>query len=437
MAIPPLPGLSLSQMARTLYGGAAMFLAIYVLGSAISFLVHGLLARAIGAGSYGHFAYATHWMAVLLLFCNLGLKSTLTGLLAAYRAQRQWPLLRGLLRRATQWTTVASAGVVALALVALWLAPVGPDERARTLLLIALALPCMALADIWSAATRGLGAVTRSQLPASIVQHLLLGSLLLALWWHDRLQGGAADAGLAFLLATLGSCAVSGGLLWGQLRARVPPASPSYALRSWGDVASGNLLIALLQAARAPLVVVIAGAHVDAPQLGFLAAALKLANVAALGLTAVTGFASPLVARHFALGDTASLQRLGQLAARASFGLALLVALVLALAGEPLLGLFGSGFRAAYPVLLVLLAGELVAASAGPVSHFLTLTGHHHHASAIEAVTSALVLLLAVALIPQGGILGAAIAMAAGAAVRNIAMVLAVWRLHRLRLLVV
>lgn len=221
------------------------------------------------------------------------------------------------------------------------------------------------------------------------------------------------------------------------MRAWVPPAAPDYASRSWGDVASGNLLIALLQAARAPLVVVIAGAHVDAPQLGFLAAALKLANVAALGLTAVTGFTSPLVARHFALRDTANLQRLGQLAARASFGLALLVAVVLALAGEPLLGLFGSGFRAAYPVLLVLLAGELVAAGAGPVSHFLTLTGHHRHASAIEAVTSALVLVLAVVLIPQAGILGAAVAMAAGTAARNIAMVLAVWRLHRLRLLVV
>ncbi|MBL8339327.1 MAG: oligosaccharide flippase family protein [Rhodoferax sp.] len=166
MAIPPLPGLSLSQMARTLYGGAATFLAIYVLGSAISFLVHGLLARAIGPGSYGHFAYATHWMAVLLLFCNLGLKSTLTGLVAAYRAQSQWALLRGLLRRATQWTTGASAVVVALALAALWLAPVGPDERTRTLLLVALALPCMALVDIWSATTRGLGAVTRSQADA-------------------------------------------------------------------------------------------------------------------------------------------------------------------------------------------------------------------------------------------------------------------------------
>ena len=108
MALLPVPRLSLSRIARTLYGGAATFLAIYVLGSAISFLVHGLLARTIGAGSYGHFAYATHWMAVLLLLCNLGLKSTLTGFVSAYRAKEQWALLRGLLRRATQWTTAAS-----------------------------------------------------------------------------------------------------------------------------------------------------------------------------------------------------------------------------------------------------------------------------------------------------------------------------------------
>ena len=85
----------------------------------------------------------------------------------------------------------------------------------------------------------------------------------------------------------------------------------------------------------------------------------------------------------------------------------------------------------------MLLAGELVAASVGPVGYFLTLTGRHRAATWIEAGTSVLVLMLALVLIPRFGILGAAEAVALGATVRNIAMVVAVWRLHGLRSLIV
>ena len=68
--------LSDSGLAAVLYRGSAAFLAIYVVGSAISFGIHLLIARIFGAASYGHFAYATSWMAILILACNIGLKPT-------------------------------------------------------------------------------------------------------------------------------------------------------------------------------------------------------------------------------------------------------------------------------------------------------------------------------------------------------------------------
>src|ERR1043166_7910318 len=64
----------ISPLALNLYRGSAAFLVIYGLGSAISFGVHLLMARLLGAKSYGYFVYATSWMAILLLGCNIGLK---------------------------------------------------------------------------------------------------------------------------------------------------------------------------------------------------------------------------------------------------------------------------------------------------------------------------------------------------------------------------
>jgi O-antigen/teichoic acid export membrane protein len=80
-----------------------------------------------------------------------------------------------------------------------------------------------------------------------------------------------------------------------------------------------------------------------------------------------------------------------------------------------------------------LLCGELVAAAAGPVGFFMTMTNRQMSATLIEAATSAVALGLALVLIPGYGIFGAAVVVAAGSAVRNISMFVAVWRQLGLR----
>jgi O-antigen/teichoic acid export membrane protein len=152
-----------------------------------------------------------------------------------------------------------------------------------------------------------------------------------------------------------------------------------------------------------------------------------------LGLLGISGFASPLISQYFALGDFSKLQGLAHSAARGAFIAALAPALVLVGFGYDLLGLFGAGFTTAYTPLLVLLCGELVAAAAGPVGFFMTMTNRQMSATLIEAATSAVALGLALVLIPGYGILGAAVVVAAGSAVRNISMFVAVWRQLGLR----
>ena len=77
---------------------------------------------------------------------------------------------------------------------------------------------------------------------------------------------------------------------------------------------------------------------------------------------------------------------------------------------------------------MVLLCGEMIAAAAGPVGYFLTMTGGQMTATRIEAAASATAMALALVLIPRFGILGAAIAVAVGSALRNGWMFVAVWR---------
>ena len=105
-----------------------------------------------------------------------------------------------------------------------------------------------------------------------------------------------------------------------------------------------------------------------------------------------------------------------------------MTALVLIGFGDELLRLFGEGFETAYLPLLILLFGEFVAAATGPVGFFLTMTGRQLTATRIEAAASVIAVALALVLIPRDGILGAAIAVSAGSALRSAAMFVAVWR---------
>ena len=82
----------------------------------------------------------------------------------------------------------------------------------------------------------------------------------------------------------------------------------------------------------------------------------------------------------------------------------------LALAGKFILGLFGPDYIAAYPSLLVLLAGHALAAMLGPVASMLVLIERQYSAALILGITTLLNVALTMLLAHWFGALGAAFA---------------------------
>jgi O-antigen/teichoic acid export membrane protein len=88
----------------------------------------------------------------------------------------------------------------------------------------------------------------------------------------------------------------------------------------------------------------------------------------------------------------------------------LLTACGLALLGPFVLSLFGAGFKAGYPTLLVVLTGLVLRAASGPVEYLLNMTGHHRDTLRVYACAAVANIALNLVLIPAFGIIGAAIA---------------------------
>jgi O-antigen/teichoic acid export membrane protein len=86
-----------------------------------------------------------------------------------------------------------------------------------------------------------------------------------------------------------------------------------------------------------------------------------------------------------------------------------------------LLGLFGEEFVAGALTLQLLAAAQTVNVVFGPVGTALIMVGRERQVLAIEIVASSIAVLLALVLIPQLGMVGAAIGFASATVLRNTA----------------
>jgi O-antigen/teichoic acid export membrane protein len=103
--------------------------------------------------------------------------------------------------------------------------------------------------------------------------------------------------------------------------------------------------------------------------------------------------------------------------------------------GRTVLGWFGAGFVAAYPVLVVLCIANFIASVVGILAGFmLTLTGHQRQAAVIIVGSAAVNLALSLTLTHLFGSVGTATATTTTTLLRSGILAVYVWKLLRVRM---
>jgi O-antigen/teichoic acid export membrane protein len=176
--------------------------------------------------------------------------------------------------------------------------------------------------------------------------------------------------------------------------------------------------------------VALLGPIAGATEAGHYAIAAQLTAPFALVLAAAGASLSPTIAALHAGGEgQRERMRRGIVAASrvcALLGAAVAVALVVF--AEPLLGLFGAGFRDAAPTLRILAVAGLINALAPFNGAALVMTGNEDGAARAALLGLLLCAALSAALIPPWGATGAAVAFLVSIAGRNAATCAVAWR---------
>jgi O-antigen/teichoic acid export membrane protein len=416
---------------------SSVYLLLQILGAGLAYGGNVVLARLLGAAEFGAFTYVYNWRALLTVPGLFGLGGGTLRFVPAYAGQRAWSQLAGFLsfaRRAVLLASLATATVTALVVPFI---PGLPRELVPVFWWAAASLPLQVLILQTTNVLRGMNKVVSSQSPQLILQPLAQLALIAAF----VLVAGVGAHATGAMIAVFGSCAIVTALVLALERAAIPEearfAAPTYEPRMWMRSMAPLLWIQGVAMAMDRADVLVLGTMVGATEAGIYSAASRIASLVGFGTAAVSAWAAPGFSERHARGDHDALQDLVRISARLIFLFTLPATIVVWVLGRWLLGLFGEGFEAAFPSLVVLTVGQLAAALVGPVGFLLPMTGGETTAAKILAVTAALNVGLNVALVPQFGMEGAAAASSAARIVQAAVMAIVVWRRIRIRTTVI
>lgn len=419
--------------AVALAGAAGRMFVVMAFGTVIAYGVNVLLARAMGAGRYGVYAYVLTWASILILFCSMGLGLSIVRFGAAYKAKQEWGLLRGLLRRSDQLALLASITVGSLTAMVVWaLSPRLSAGLCRTFWIASALLVLQAFLQLRQATLRALGHVVLGNIIVLILRPALLAAIVGVVFVANPSLIDGPVAMAANVLA-VGVCLIAGVLaLRRVVPGPVPQAVPGFRDCEWLAMALPVLLTSgtLLVQQRTDTVMI--GAMIGTREAGIYSVVTRNATLMVFAITAVNAVLAPMISALYASGKREELQRLVTLAAWGVFAFCVPAGLVLVFGGEHILGFFGDAFRSGYRALVILAAAQLVNALSGSVGFLMTMTGHQKQAACIVGLSALLNVLLNAMLIPRFGIAGAAAATGATTVLWNVLML--VYVVGRLRI---
>ncbi len=415
------------SLERVKRGGVAAF-GIFVIGAGLTYCSQLLIARIVGADTFGIYAYVFAWMVVLAYFSALGFDVALLRFVPAYRAERAYAHLKGVIQYAERRAVAVSTGVVALGILVVFLAPGMTSALRNTFLVGFFLVPVWALLWIRSSAVRAFGGVVSALAPDRMVRDgMLLGIVALGSFAF----GAKLDAPWV-MTATLAGSAI--GLVLSsfakhRLRPRIiDTLAAEYSAAIWRRTALPLVIIAGAESLLNRTGVLLLGWSGNTTDAGIYGLAFNIAFLAALPRTAVNTLFAPTISHLFARKDQAMLQVLVSTSALWTLCGAAAIALVLSILADPLLSWFGHGYEAGVPALRILLIGQVFAASLGSQLHVMTMTGHERSAAVLLTASTAVNALVSMIMIHQFGLTGAAIATTLALIVWNAGMAIFIWR---------
>jgi O-antigen/teichoic acid export membrane protein len=383
---------------------------VRIVSAAILYLTQILLARWMGDFQYGVFVVVWTGAVILGSLACLGIHTAVIRFVPEYIEKGEVNLLRGVLIgsriqgviAATVFAIVGGLGLYAFGdhLSSYYLLP---------LYLGAVTLPMLAIAEIQDGLSRAFSWADLSLWPTFIVRPVLI---LLFMWLG--VSFGAAPNAVTAMAAVIGATYVTsvGQLVWLERRIRkaVPHGPRRYEPAHWIGIALPIFVVEGFFFLLTNVDILIVAQLMPPDRVAVYFAAVKTMALVHFIYFAVKAGGAQRFSKYYASGDRTRLALFVHDTLHWTFWPSLAMTLLIVVAGQPLLLLFGESFVSGYPLLLILSVGLLVRASIGPAETLLAMAGQQRICAVVYTGTFALNVVLVFQLVPLFGLAGAAAA---------------------------
>ena len=372
-----------------------------------------MISNALGTEAFGVVTVLTQAAFVVSFATRAGMDMAVLRDVAVEVGVGRWDRIRTPVARAAAIAALVST-LVALAVYvgagtvrSLFSIPAGLGEWAVEA--AAVGLPFLAVANVWLSATRGLKIMRYTLYVFWAGQPVLWVLLMLGGWTISK------TTWMSVLAYSLSWIVASGAAFYfwrresrGWEPAPMEAGAMSRLMRYAGPRAPAALFSQLLFWTD----LFVLTRYVDAGEYGVYSAALRAGQVIVLFLTSVSLMFSPYVADLHNRGETERLDKLFKTLTRWTIAATIPLFLVLAVAPDAALRLFGPDFSGGETALLIVLAGQFINIATGSVGFVLIMVGRTGWDLVVYAASLVLNLVLAFWLCPRYGMEGAAIANA-------------------------
>lgn len=430
-----------AELRRGVFAGVA----IYGTGVLVRTINELVFARLMGTQDFGAYSYIFAWLSILAVTGGIGIPYAFVRFIPEYEVFKNHGAIQRLVRYGR--VTALGYGLLIGLLGVVIILPFRPSGVDAVAVLVGMAsVPSLSVLTVQSEIARGFRRIVLAYFPILVLRPLL--AVLFALAILIRSTHLSADDGLwSGLIAILVCLVVQRSRVHRLLttRARLTSAEPAQVepilagtdtpeigadqgtseLSTWHAVALPLLVINVLAAVAMRADVIVVGLFRGSSAAGIYAVAARVALLSTFALDALNTIVAPTIAKLFYAEDHEAVQRLVRGAARVTFTASLAVTLVLEIAGTHSLTIFGPGFAGGMTALQILLVGQLVNASTGPVLGLMVTTGHQQFAAFAQFISTVLFIVSAIVFTHLWGIVGTAVAVSIARATINIWMVFA------------
>lgn len=396
-------------------GGTAWVLIAQVGAALLGLVITVVMARFYGPAVMGIVAVLASFLSLATIFTLLGTSTSILRLIPEHLVKYSVGSAFRVYRR-TQWLVTAvsllSTAVFFLAAPLVAGRLFGKPHLAPYFALAALFIVFQSLLNLNTQAIRGLRLIRTyafMHLLPKLAKLLLLLVMTFLFYHPDR----PVQAYLGSLLLT----ALAGILIMD--RAFKKRLVPGEAIQPLGNrellfISLPMLLTQTMNFVTTQTGVLLLAVFRPEAEVGRYSVAVALASLTAFVLRAINSMATPRLAELFHGDNLDDLFHVARRSAQLIFWSTAPILFGLVVLGRFLLaGLYGPDFTAAFPAMLVLVAGQFVHSVSGLTGSFLNMTGEQNVLSRVKTVAALANLGLGLLLIPVLGMLGAALAAAA------------------------